>query len=80
MLSFVTLMAEFKPFAASSTTAEFVWDGDFRARHGRGDEGKAVGSRVSRRLCCLSRLSQYKTSKSQLSISMIAVTPAMNRH
>ena len=41
----VGLVAGLKPLTASSkTTAEFVWDGDLRARHGLGDVGKAVGS------------------------------------
>jgi len=30
-----------------------------------------------RRLCCLSKQSQYKISKIKFAISMIAVTPAM---
>jgi hypothetical protein len=41
-----------------------------------GGKGKAAGSRNTRRLCCLSKRSQYKISKIKLSISMIAVTPA----
>jgi hypothetical protein len=64
---FVGLVAGF----ASSTMAEFVWDGDLRARHGRGDVGEAVGLPPTALL--FEQVLNTRSAKSR-AISVIAVT------